>query len=370
MDEAVAIPSQSQEAAVVTFTTVTHKDATSQTSLTLSRGKRSYPDLHTFVQDMKDDHWNLLSENMRVGMSRHEFSAKCMDIVAWVMESTSTVVVPALDLTMQIELSDSPSSSGSGSNEAGEVTSLGRSVRFSCSGGPSKCTSARTACSTRTPTPFPSSHRSMTSLLSENEERYVSSPEGGDREMRHRPHSAPLRSVFGISEDSVLDMVQSGQSQSDIVLPPKRSRQEKYRLSKISTDGKLMMDIVELVINLLTSRLAELMRSVSQGTLDPLTGSISASQQFVQEMLSMATSKMYSHAIEHIALGHKSPLELERELEAILGPLAGQVIVIIIDSITKAKANGGNEGRATSPLDLFSNCHFGRNTKPSGSQIG
>ncbi|CAB1316824.1 unnamed protein product [Coregonus sp. 'balchen'] len=97
---------------------------------------------------------------MRVGMSRHEFSAKCIDIVAWVMESTSTVVVPALDLTMQIELSDSPSSSGSGSNEAGEVTSLGRSVRFSCSGGPSKCTSARTACSTRTPTPFPSSHRS------------------------------------------------------------------------------------------------------------------------------------------------------------------------------------------------------------------
>ncbi|XP_045072796.1 uncharacterized protein LOC121560581 [Coregonus clupeaformis] len=144
-----------KQAAVVTFTTVTHKDETSQTSLTLSRGKRSYPDLHTFVQGMKDDHWNLLSENMRAGMSRHEFSAKCMDIVAWVMESTSTVVVPALDLTMQIELSDSPSSSGSGSNEAGEVTSLGRSVRFSCSGGPSRCTSARTACSTRTPTPFP-----------------------------------------------------------------------------------------------------------------------------------------------------------------------------------------------------------------------
>ncbi|XP_045074390.1 uncharacterized protein LOC123490249 isoform X1 [Coregonus clupeaformis] len=342
-----------KQAAVVTFTTVTHKDETSQTSLTLSRGKRSYPDLHTFVQGMKDDHWNLLSENMRAGMSRHEFSAKCMDIVAWVMESTSTVVVPALDLTMQIELSDSPSSSGSGSNEAGEVTSLGRSVRFSCSGGPSRCTSARTACSTRTPTPFPSSHRSMTSLLSENEERYVSSPEGGDREMRHRQHSAPLRSVFGISEDSVFDMVQSGQSQGDIVPLPKRSRQEKYRPSKMSTDGKFMMGIVELVINLLNSRLAELMRSVSQGTLVLLTGSISASQQFAQEMLSMATSKMYSHAIEHIALGHKSPLELERELEAILGPLAGQVIVIIIDSIIKAKANGGNEGRASSPLTYF-----------------
>ncbi|XP_045073024.1 uncharacterized protein LOC121560410 [Coregonus clupeaformis] len=302
---------------------------------------------------MKDDHWNLLSENMRAGMSRHEFSAKCMDIVAWVMESTSTVVVPALDLTMQIELSDSPSSSGSGSNEAGEVTSLGRSVRFSCSGGPSRCTSARTAYSTRTPTPFPSSHRCLTSLLSENEERYVSSPEGGDREMRHRPHSAPLRSVFGISEDSVFDMVQSGQSQGDIVPLPKRSRQEKYRPSKMSTDGKFMMGMVELVINLLNSRLAELMRSVSQGTLVLLTGSISASQQFAQEMLSMATSKMYSHAIEHIALGHKSPLELERELEAILGPLAGQVIVIIIDSIIKAKANGGNEGRASSPLTYF-----------------
>ncbi|XP_045076165.1 uncharacterized protein LOC123489882 isoform X2 [Coregonus clupeaformis] len=213
------------KAAVVTFTTVTHKDETSQTSLTLSRGKRSYPDLHTFVQDMKDDHWNLLSENMRAG----------------------------------IELSDSPSSSGSGSNEAGEVTSLGRSVRFSCSGGPSRCTSARTTCSTRTPTPFPSSHRCLTSLLSEDKERYVSSPEGGDREMRHRPHSAPLRSVFGISEDSVFDMVQSGQSQGDIVPLPKRSRQEKYRPSKMSTDGKFMMGFVELVINLLNSRLAELM---------------------------------------------------------------------------------------------------------------
>ncbi|XP_055771664.1 uncharacterized protein LOC129848530 [Salvelinus fontinalis] len=157
--------SQSQEtervakAAVVTFTSVTRKAAVSQTSLTLSRGKRSYPDLHTFVQDMKDGHWNLLSENMRAGMSRHEFSARCMDITNWVMESTSTVAIPALDLTMQIERSDSSSSSGSGSNEAREVTSLGRSVRFSFSGGPSRRTSSRTTCSTRTPTPFPSSHR-------------------------------------------------------------------------------------------------------------------------------------------------------------------------------------------------------------------
>ncbi|XP_055770813.1 uncharacterized protein LOC129847061 isoform X4 [Salvelinus fontinalis] len=351
--------SQSQEtervakAAVVTFTSVTRKAAASQTSLTLSRGKRSYPDLHTFVQDMKDGHWNLLSENMRAGMSRHEFSARCMDITNWVMESASTVVIPALDLTMQIELSDSSSSSGSGSNEAREVTSLGRSVRFSFSGGPSRRTSSRTACSTRTPTPFPSSHRSMTSLLSEDEERYVSSPEGGDREMRHRPHSAPLRSVFGISEDSVFNMVQSGQSQSDIVLSSSWSRREKYRPVKIPTDTRFMMGIVELVMNLLNSRLAELMPSLSQGTLGPLSGSYSASQQFAQEMLSMVSAKMYSHAIEHIAHGHKSPLELERELEAILGPLAGQVIVIIIDSIFKAKANGGNKGRATSPLTYF-----------------
>ncbi|KAM9452592.1 uncharacterized protein ACWYII_012040 isoform 1-T1 [Salvelinus alpinus] len=70
--------SQSQEtervakAAVVTFTSVTRKAAASQTSLTLSRGKRSYPDLHTFVQDMKDGHWNLLSENMRAGVSYNE----------------------------------------------------------------------------------------------------------------------------------------------------------------------------------------------------------------------------------------------------------------------------------------------------------
>lgn len=92
-------------------------------------------------------------------MSRDEFSARCMDITNWVMESTSTVVVPALDLTMQIRHSDSSSSSGSGSNEAREVTSLGRSVRFSFRGGPSRRTSSRTTCSTQTPTPFPSSHR-------------------------------------------------------------------------------------------------------------------------------------------------------------------------------------------------------------------
>ncbi|XP_042168763.1 uncharacterized protein LOC112241606 isoform X11 [Oncorhynchus tshawytscha] len=241
-DVETAGPSQSQEtqrvakAAVVTFTTMTRKAAASQTSLTLSRGKRSYPDLHTFVQDMKDGHWNLLSENMRARMSRDEFSARCMDITNWVMESTSTVVVPALDLTMQIRLSDSSSSSGSGSNVAREVTSLGRSVRFSFRGGPSRRTSSRTTCSTQTPTPFPSSHSSMTSLLSDDEERYVSSPEGGDREMRHRPHSAPLSSVFGISEDSVFNMVQRGQSQSEIVLSSSWSRREKYRPVKIPTD--------------------------------------------------------------------------------------------------------------------------------------
>lgn len=146
----------------------------------------------------------------------------------------------------------------------------------------------------------------MTSLLSDDEERYVSSPEGGDREMRHRPHSAPLSSVFGISEDSVFNMVQRGQSQSDIVLSSSWSRREKYRPVKIPTDTRFMMGIVELVMNLLNSRLAELMRSFSQGTLGPLSGSISASQQFAQEMLSMVSAKMYSHATEHIAHGQKS----------------------------------------------------------------
>ncbi|KAK6325929.1 hypothetical protein J4Q44_G00052710 [Coregonus suidteri] len=172
LDEAVAIPSQSQEAAVVTFTTVTHKDETSQTSLTPAGEREATRPTH-LCAGHEDDHWNLLSENMRAGMSRHEFSAKCMDIVAWVMSLH-----------------------------------------------PLWC---------------------LTSLLSEDKERYVSSPECGDREMRHRPHSAPLTSVFGISGDSVFDMVQSGQLQSDIVPPPKRSRQEKYRLAKCQRTASFMM---------------------------------------------------------------------------------------------------------------------------------
>ncbi|KAK6311746.1 hypothetical protein J4Q44_G00174100 [Coregonus suidteri] len=344
----------------VTFTTTPTppQAATSQNSLV--RLQRSSLDLCTFLQDMTDDHWNLLSEKMRPKLTRDEFTAKCMDIVTWVKKTTSTVVFPALDLTMQIELTESPGSPGSGSEEAGEVTSLSRTVTLSCTQG----TSSKTSWSTRTPIPFPSSHRSMTSLLSEEDNEdlipgeftYLSTPEGGNREVRDRPCSEPLRSVFGLSQSCVFNqMVRSGacRSLSEIVLPSSRSRQRKLRPIIVSTDTRLVMGIVEMVMKVLNSRLAQLMLNVGHG-------SNSASIQFAQEMLSMATASMYAHAMEHIAHGRKSSspqsksqLELERELEAILGPLAGQVIVTIINSILRTKDNGRTEQERTNPLSYF-----------------
>ncbi|XP_035603509.1 uncharacterized protein LOC118365429 [Oncorhynchus keta] len=352
----------------VTFTTTptAPQAATSQNSLV--RWQRSSPDLSTFVQDMTDKHWNLLSANMRAKLTRDEFTAKCMDIVTWVKKIKSTVVVPALDLTMQIELTELPGSPGSGSEEA--VTSLSRTVRLSCTQGPSRSTSSKTSWST--PTPFPSTHRSMTSLLSEEDDEdlipgeftYLSTPEGDNREVKGRPCSEPLSSVFGLSQSCVFNqMVHSGacRSLSEIVLPSSRSRQRKLMPIIVSTDTRLVMEIVEMVMKVINSRLAQLMLNVgcSQGTEGQ--GSNSASIQFAQEMLSMATASMYAHAMEHIALGrksssrqsNKSPLELERELEAILGPLAGQVIVTIINSILRTKDNGRTEQERTTPLSYF-----------------
>eukprot|EP00063_Salmo_salar_P084525 XP_014059360.1 PREDICTED: uncharacterized protein LOC106607189 isoform X2 [Salmo salar] len=354
----------------VTFTTMptAPQAATSQNSLV--RLQRSSPDLSTFVQDMTDNHWNLLSENMRAKLTRDEFTAKCMDIVTWVKKIKSTVVVPALDLTMQIELTELPGSPGSGSEEA--VTSLSRTVRLSCTQGPSRNTSSKTSWSTPTPTPFPSSHRSMTSLLSEEDDKdlipgevtYRSTPEGGNREMRDRPCSEPLRSVFGLSQSCIFNqMVHSGacRSLSEIVLPSSRSRQRKLMPIIVSTDTRLVMEIVEMVMKVINSRLAQLMLNVgcSQGTEGH--GSNSASIQFAQEMLSMATASMYAHAMEHIAHGrksssrqsNKSPLELAGEMEAILGPLAGQVIVTVINSILRTKDNGRTEQERTTPLSYF-----------------
>ncbi|XP_029583773.1 uncharacterized protein LOC115171265 isoform X3 [Salmo trutta] len=189
----------------LTFTTTptAPQAATSQNSLV--RLQRSSPDLSTFVQDMTNNHWNLLSENMRAKLTRDEFTAKCMDIVTWVKKIKSTVVVPALDLTMQIELTELPGSPRSGSEEA--VTSLSRAVRLSCTQGPSRSTSSKTSWSTRTPTPLPSTHRSMTSLLSEEDDEdlipgeftYFSTPEGDNREVKDRPCSEPLRISFQVS---------------------------------------------------------------------------------------------------------------------------------------------------------------------------
>nr|XP_046187509.1 uncharacterized protein LOC124016035 [Oncorhynchus gorbuscha] len=234
----------------VTFTTTptAPQAATSQNSLV--RWQRSSPDLSTFVQDMTDKHWNLLSANMRAKLTRDEFTAKCMDIVTWVKKIKSTVVVPALDLTMQIELTELPGSPGSGSEEA--VTSLSRTVRLSCTQGPSRSTSSKTSWST--PTPFPSTPRSMTSLLSERDDEdlipgeftYLSTPEGENREVKGRPCSEPLRSVFGLSQSCVFNqMVHSGacRSLSEIVLPSSRSRQRKLMPIIVSTDTRLVMKL-------------------------------------------------------------------------------------------------------------------------------
>ncbi|XP_042183435.1 uncharacterized protein LOC112258781 [Oncorhynchus tshawytscha] len=354
----------------VTFTTTptAPQAATSQDSLV--RLQRSSPDLSTFVQDMTDKHWNLLSENMRAKLTRDEFTAKCMDIVTWVKKIKSTVVVPALDLTMQIELTELPGSPGSGSEEA--VTSLSRTVRLSCTQGPSRSTSSKTSWSMRTPTLFPSTHRSMTSFLSEEDDEdlipgeftYLSTPEGDNREVKDRPCSEPLRSVFGLSQSCVFNqMVHSGacRSLSEIVLPSSRSRQRKLMPIIVSADTRLVMEIVEMVMKVINSRLAQLMLHVGcdQGTEGH--GSNSASIRFAQEMLSMAIASMYAHAMAHIAHGSKSssrqskksPLELEGELEAILGPLAGQVIVTIINSILRTKDNGRTEQERTTPLSYF-----------------
>ncbi|KAM9467223.1 uncharacterized protein ACWYII_008977 isoform 1-T1 [Salvelinus alpinus] len=354
----------------VTFTTTptAPQAATSQNSLV--RLQRSSPVLCTFVQDMTDNHWNLLSENMRAKLTRDEFTAKCMDIVTWVKKIKSTVVVPALDLTMQIELTELPGSPGSGSEEA--VTSLSRTVRLSCTQGPSRSTSPKTSWSSRTSTPFPSTHRSMTSLLSEEDDEdlipgeftYLSTPEGDNREVKDRPCSEPLRSVFGLSQSCVFnEMVHSGacRSLSEIVLPSSQSRQRKLMPIIVSADTRLVMEIVEMVMKVINSRLAQLMLHVgcNQGTEGH--GSNSASIQFAQEMLSMAIASMYAHAMVHIAHGSKSssrqskksPLELEGELEAILGPLAGQVIVTIINSILRTKDNGRSEQERTTPLSYF-----------------
>ncbi|XP_029583772.1 uncharacterized protein LOC115171265 isoform X2 [Salmo trutta] len=318
----------------LTFTTTptAPQAATSQNSLV--RLQRSSPDLSTFVQDMTNNHWNLLSENMRA----------------------------------KIELTELPGSPRSGSEEA--VTSLSRAVRLSCTQGPSRSTSSKTSWSTRTPTPLPSTHRSMTSLLSEEDDEdlipgeftYFSTPEGDNREVKDRPCSEPLRSVFGLSQSCVFNqMVHNGacRSLSEIVLPSSRSRQRKLMPIIVSADTSLVMGIVEMVMKVINSRLAQLMLHVgcNQGTEGH--GSNSASIQFAQE--SMATASMYAHAMAHIAHGSKSNcrqskkslLELEGELEAILGPLAGQVIVTIINSILRTKDNGRTEQELTTPLSYF-----------------
>ncbi|XP_071003564.1 uncharacterized protein [Oncorhynchus clarkii lewisi] len=130
----------------------------------------------------------------------------------------------------------------------------------------------------------------MTSLLSDDEERYVSSPEGGDREMRHRPHSAPLSSVFGISEDSVFNMVQRGQSQSDIVLSSSWSRREKYRPVKIPTDTRFMMVIVPRSVTPACSSYSDTSNAASDIT-HGIVADLNATEEFPARGLSPADVK-------------------------------------------------------------------------------
>ncbi|XP_045067091.1 uncharacterized protein LOC123482674 [Coregonus clupeaformis] len=303
-----------------------------------------------------------------------EAHAKCKNIVSWVKEDSSTVVVPALDLIMYRHLPWTPSSSSSTSsswssvviNEADlEAASICRSVRFNLgpSHGPSEVTSPRTGARTRNPTPFPSPLSSEESLGNEEEDdnprRYSSASENGDREDWDRSRSDPLRSVFGLSHNFIFSQVHrdARRSLSEVILPSIQRRPKKMRPIILSADTRLIMAIVEIIFKQINARLAQLMLigGASQGAEAPSTSISSPSSQFAEQMLRTITTTMNGHTMGQMALtwlSGKSAKEIEREL----GRLAGQVIVATISSIQRAKSDAqtGHEVRVSYFLSAVS----------------
>ncbi|KAK6311541.1 hypothetical protein J4Q44_G00172050 [Coregonus suidteri] len=342
-------------------------------NLSLAR-RSSSSELEFSGEEMNEKQWILSTENIHERSTIVEAHAKCKNIVSWVKEDSSTVVVPALDLIMYRHLPWTPSSSSSTSsswssvviNEADlEAASICRSVRFNLgpSHGPSEVTSPRTGARTRNPTPFPSPLSSEESLGNEEEDdnprRYSSASENGDREDWDRPRSDPLRSVFGLSHNFIFSQVHRDARRylSEVILPSIQRRPKKMRPIILSADTRLIMAIVEIIFKQINARLAQLMLigGASQGAEAPSTSISSPSSQFAEQMLRTITTTMNGHTMGQMALtwlSVKSAKEIEREL----GRLAGQVIVATISSIQRGKSDAqtGHEVRVSYFLSAVS----------------
>ncbi|XP_051570810.1 uncharacterized protein LOC127450615 [Myxocyprinus asiaticus] len=286
-------------------------------------------DLHSYIQKMT--------------ISRDDFSALCLRIIEWVMKAASTVLIPALELTLgkKDSLHLNPSSVVIPCNptccfenkKLKETESvLSSIVHLSLNSVSSKCSSAKAACRRGTSTHYHSLNRSPNDTLDEECKQSFtlhssSTPQKEIREGKGLHSSAPLESLFGISEDIILSTVQQGISKSisDTILSS--THKEKNHPKLDST--KFSIELVKSIIKQTNSIMAKTLHSKasSQAFLDIET-SCDANVPSLQEILQTVSEKVLDNILEQRPT--TASYELDRRNLYKLAASAMQNIVLIL----------------------------------------
>ncbi|XP_018591997.1 transmembrane protein 101 isoform X2 [Scleropages formosus] len=69
------------------------------------------PVVLSLLQHLNDEEWDRIEESMHSSMTRSRFTTLCTDIVGWVSEAATRIILPALALVLDVTITESSSSS-------------------------------------------------------------------------------------------------------------------------------------------------------------------------------------------------------------------------------------------------------------------
>ncbi|KAL4630913.1 transmembrane protein 101 isoform X1 [Arapaima gigas] len=75
------------------------------------------PVVLSLLQHLNDEEWDRIEESMHSSMTRSQFTTLCTDIVGWVSEAATKVILPALALVLDVTVTESSSSSSASRSE-------------------------------------------------------------------------------------------------------------------------------------------------------------------------------------------------------------------------------------------------------------
>ncbi|XP_034151350.1 uncharacterized protein LOC105009820 isoform X2 [Esox lucius] len=185
-----------------------------------------------------------------------------------------------------------------------------------------------------TPTPSPS--LSSEEEDDDNPRGHPIVPENGDGVDWNRPLLDRWLSVFGLSQIYIFSQVHRDARRclSELIIPSFQRKNNEMRTNSLSADTRLIMAIVEVIVQQIECRLTQLALN-GDASWGP-EALLITSRQFAEQLLGSVTATLNGHCQRYMAINRlsgKTVINVKSSLDPALGPLACLVILETITSI-------------------------------------